>query len=589
MNNLLKKIRKTSERGQAIILIAFALVGMVAIVGLMIDGGILLIEYARLKRGIDAASIAAASQFRKGFVGADMRKAGEEFLQFNQSVSEVQIYTCDYPGTSHLEELCPPFAGPTRRKLVRVTASRYVDFGFMRVIGMNGTTIRATAVGEAASIDMVLVMDTSTSMAYETKAGGDPLHSDPALGPDLATDNQGDNPEFCNINMGNTHRCEPLGKVIDAAVSFVDELFYPYDRVAVVATTGQTGVSNVASREPVTVMDFNDNYVEDNNPATNDETTEIQAAIRSLRVYQPNRCQYPLTYNVNDPTNNPTNTVPCLNFRDQQNASAPVYYRSQNCPPKDIGYDDGTGTGTRIKDPSTCGPSNIGGGLYEAGYQFAAARQNSFWVVIALFGGPVNAFNPLGDEDRQCPTSTWDLSVSAGGGGSGYCRDEDIMPGTYNAATYNPAPVEDGGYDWSPYVMNDTNSRRHRFTINTATDPDTTVYPAAYNADDYARDGADYITSPTTGTTSSGQGATLFSICMGSYCRGYPNTHDPASAELLGRYMALEAGNQYNALGARTFTANHGLYYYAEQASDLGGPNGVFAKIAENIFTRISQ
>ena len=100
MTNMLKKIRKTSERGQAIILIAFSIVGLVAIVGLMIDGGILLIEYARLKRGIDSASIAAASQFRKGFDGADLEKAGEEFLKFNQSDADVTIFTCDIPDTT---------------------------------------------------------------------------------------------------------------------------------------------------------------------------------------------------------------------------------------------------------------------------------------------------------------------------------------------------------------------------------------------------------------------------------------------------------------------------------------------------------
>lgn len=47
MKNILAKIRKSSERGQAIILVAFSIVGLVAIVGLMTDGGILLIEYAR--------------------------------------------------------------------------------------------------------------------------------------------------------------------------------------------------------------------------------------------------------------------------------------------------------------------------------------------------------------------------------------------------------------------------------------------------------------------------------------------------------------------------------------------------------------
>ncbi len=175
MKTIFKRIRKASERGQAIILIAVALVGIVAIVGLMIDGGILLIEYARLKRGIDAASIAAASQFRKGFVGADLEKAGQEFLKLNQSNAEVTIYTCDYPDTSHDELLCPAYSNGVARKLVKVVAREYVNFGFMRVVGMNGTWISATSVGEAASVDMVLVIDTSTSMAFETDPAGDPL------------------------------------------------------------------------------------------------------------------------------------------------------------------------------------------------------------------------------------------------------------------------------------------------------------------------------------------------------------------------------------------------------------------------------
>jgi len=64
---------------------------------------------------------------------------------------------------------------------------------------------------------------------------------------------------------------------------------------------------------------------------------------------------------------------------------------------------------------------------------------------------------------------------------------------------------------------------------------------------------------------------------MGSYCRAYPNIYDPASAELLGRYMAEHSG------GAN---ANHGLYFYSNNAAGL---TGIFDDIAENIFTRISQ
>jgi len=103
----------------------------------MIDGGMTLLEYARLKRGIDSASIAAASQFRKGFVGADLEKAGQEFLKFNQSDAPVSIFTCDYPGTNHDATLCPA-VGTAKTQTSTITATRHVDFGFLRVIGING-------------------------------------------------------------------------------------------------------------------------------------------------------------------------------------------------------------------------------------------------------------------------------------------------------------------------------------------------------------------------------------------------------------------------------------------------------------------
>ncbi|MBK9602015.1 MAG: hypothetical protein IPO36_09250 [Anaerolineales bacterium] len=174
---MIKKLLKKSERGQAIILIAFAFVGLIAMVGLMTDGGILLIEYARLKRGIDAASVAAAQQFRKDFNGADLVAAADNFLKLNQSdVVDVVISMCDPTGAyggspaAHDASLCPD-PGQPARKLVRVTATRNVEFGFMRVLGINGSTIQATSVGEAASIDLVLIMDTSLSMSYGTSDG----------------------------------------------------------------------------------------------------------------------------------------------------------------------------------------------------------------------------------------------------------------------------------------------------------------------------------------------------------------------------------------------------------------------------------
>ena len=552
MKNILKKIHKSSERGQAIILIAASIVGLVAIVGLMVDGGILLIEYARLKRGIDSASIAAASQFRKPLpdptaaaaMGKAMEDAGREFLKFNQSDAEVTIFTCRYPGTNHDDALCPANTGGISRKLVRITARRYVNFGFMRIVGMNGTWITASSIGEAASIDLVLAIDTSSSMAYETttlaeSATADPDRSDAAVSGVHA----GDDPVACNTNP--LRRCEPMGTVKDVAVDFVDRLFFPYDRVALIAFTGQE-TDGTATREPFRMLPFSDNYTDDGDPATNDENTEIQSAIRRLIVFQPFVC----------PLDGSTPPGPCLYFDPN--------YIGQVCFPAFTGTKDADGnyiidpsTGNPILNPTSCGASNFGGGLFMAGDEFADARQDSFWVVIALIGGPANAAVTPDNPAGLCPSNTWDLP-----GGSGFCRDLDPMPATFVLPTSSMNDAASKAYatafNWAAYDF--TTATRHTKT------------EAAYDADDYARDGADHITSRTTG-----QGATLYSICMGSYCRAYPNIHDPASAELLGRYMAEHSG------GAN---ANHGLYFYSNNAAGL---TGIFDDIAENIFTRISQ
>jgi hypothetical protein len=538
MRTMSKRIRKFSERGQAIILVAAAIVGLVAIVGLMVDGGILLIEYARLKRGIDAASIAAASQFRKNFDPQDLVKAGEEFLKLNQSNATVTIYTCNVAGTSWDDTLCAANNNGIARKLVRVTAEEYVQFGFMRVIGMNGTWISASSVGEAASVDMVLVIDTSSSMAYETDPAGDPLKGEVT-----------ENPEDCNALMNDPdHRCEPLGKVIDAAIAFVDELFFPYDQVALVSSTGQDLASNAIDlRQPTTVLDLND-----------DEAV-VKDHIRNLKVFQPARCPMP-------PEAHTDYLYPCLYFNPG--------YITQSCYAKN-----------NALSPVTCGPSNIGGGLFEAGYQFANARQDSFWVVIALFGGPANASNTFDDRDRgKCPAGTWTLA-----GGNGYCRDEDTMP-----ASFTPPAVSDWNitsqrddffaysnnywenFDWSTYTFANDRGTSHSFTVNTSTTPPTYNFGADYDADDWARDGADFVAGD--------QGATLFAICMGEYCRSYPNSNDPASAEFLGRYMAEHAGDDLTAIPP--VTANHGLYFFAEDSSVVAD---AFLEISKNILTRLSK
>ena len=520
---------KKSERGQVIVLVAAAFVGLVAAFGLMVDGGILLIEYGRLKRGIDAASVAAAAQFRKGYQTQDLINAGEELLKYNQSVATVTVQTCKGDGAGNDQDLtlCPA-SGEPARKLVRVTASRTVNFGFLPLIGIRSTTITANSVGEAASIDMVIALDTSSSMAYETTVGGNENLSDPGT-----ASSPGDDPRVCNFTSAIPGRCEPMGTVKDVAKQFVSKMFFPYDRVALVTSASQTiGISGVAARDPVLLLPFNDNQ-----DSAGVATTEIQDAIDNVKVLTPVNCD--INY-WNDPyAVDFTAPGPCL--MDQDPTQYPGRYYGDLCFPYTFPppYPDPPADPPNPGDPTTCAPSNIGGALNMAGDQFISARQEAYWVVIDLFGGPPNATTSHitnGPVNGFCPPEDWGLP--------GFCRDEDP-----------------------------TSSNRH-YLVNG-------VYDPLYDADDFARDAADHVASPT-----KGQGATIFAICMGNPCQNYiaSDYADRDSADRLGHYMAEQAGDDPSA--SPPVVANHGLYFYSQNSAGL---TAIFDAIAANIFTRISQ
>ena len=504
---MIKKHLKNSERGQAIILIAFAIVGLVAIVGLMTDGGMLLVEYARLKRGIDAAAIAAALQFRKNYDVNDLSLASEEFLKLNQSdVYDVAIDTCD--SLPEEERDTDVLCAEPRRKLVRVTASRNITFGFLRVIGINDTIITATSVGEAASIDLLLVIDTSASMAYETATDGsgnpiNPNSSDP-----------GDDPALCNTN----ENCEPLESVKGVALNFINNMmFFPYDPVAIVTMTSQNAGG---FRNPMVVLPLSD------------DLTEVQTAIQNIKVFQPQDCN--------------TAYGPCLRRCTAADIADPAMttcyggtvgnYVRQECP---VAY---------VHGPASCNSSNVGGSLLIAGSEFARPdrmKQDSFWVVIALVGGPANATDSMGAMTDSNGDNYPDDPLAFGFCPTQYCRDASA-------------------------------ESRHFMNANG-------TFPDEYDAEDFARDQADFLANPVTGS-----GVTVFTIGLGYQIQNAnAATGDPLAGEKLLQYIAQEAGDTHDPnTGAITVTANHGSYYYTPDSNGLAA---IFSAIADNILTRISQ
>ena len=436
-------------------LVAIAFVGLIAMVGLMTDGGMLLIEYARLKRAVDASSIGAAQQFRKNFTQQDLVNAATEFLQLNQSdVFNVQAETCQTtPGD-------PVLCTTPLRKLVRVTASRHVTFGFLRIVGIDSTDITASSVGEAASVDLIMVIDTSISMAASTT--GDPNVIDP-----------GDDPSVCNQD----NSCQPLADVKAVAQAFADKLFYPYDRVGIIALTSQTAGG---SRDPALVWTLQSTGVGSTDQA------RVDAAIASLKVFQPRTCVQPLSSD--------TAAGPCLNYPDG------VDFAGQECP---------MFRNTNPNDPTTCNSTNGGAGLIDAGTEFGDSsivdvRKDSFWAVVLILSGTPNSSSPWSG-DTHHP--------------NGYCPH-------YGNLWTGPLCIQPS-MDWQAYPASADPSRHTTASSN-------------YTSLDYARDAADYVTDPT-----NGQGASIFSIGLGNrveHSSSYGGTADPAEAETYLKYAALTAG-----------------------------------------------
>ena len=519
------------ERGQAIIIITFAFIGLVAVAGLVIDTGMLMIEYGKLKRSVDAAAIAAAQEFRPDPNTGDlniqaMENAVWSFLSINQfnNVNNVVIHTCE--DTVDRPQLCnpDPEGNPVEnRKLVEVTATADIEFAFLKVVGINSTEMTVTSIGEAATIDLLLMIDTSGSMAYETS--GSPTSPE-----------TGDDPRVCNAN----DNCQPMRAVKDVAIEFVNSLIYfGYDRVAVVAMTGQAADSNaVVNRNPVEVL-----------PLSFDQNSII-GAINGLKVFQPRIC---------DGSNSPGECLEYLNG----SFNRPI------CQTYQILVSDPDPAVQSTADPSSCPSSNIGGMIelaqnaYSGSGNSANQRAESLWVSVLLASGPANATNPNDDYPNGfCPQNTWLGSFLPSPPIPKLCRD--AYPDTRHSAnsglvTYTN-PISGAEMDIS-----------------------------LYDADDYARDAADSLAA-----LKSGDGVTIYTIGLGAGVTvpsaGTPTqsctvatttgTRNCGEAEYLLRYIARDAGDDFNP------TINHGEYFFAPNNLTL---QNIFEIIAQNISTKISQ
>ena len=501
---------RRQTRGQIMLIIAVALVGLLAFTGLAIDLGRYFVVMGRLRQAADAGVLAAASQFRENNTLTDMTHAARSVIQANGfTPTTLQVDTCATdPGDPYL-------CNPPRRKKVRVIVTADMPTTFLRIVGIDTVHLRAEAVGEAAAMDVVVVLDTSESMTYDAPLG-DPMRD----------------PSQCNPVNG----CHPFEEVRSAAASFVSRILNlpaadEQDRVALVTFSngwrdGDTTLIYPPGTPAGSTIDAAWTY----------DYTTASAMINGMKVFDPGReCT---TADLNGSSDA---VGPCRRYDSGQ-------YVGLDCP---------LFHNPSYHDPSTCTTTNIGGGLFWAAQLLSTSgREDSLWVVVLLTDGAANATLPASNDDLtsedtlrltlpfgHCPSNTFSTPP--------FCRDDD--PDTRHSSTN-----------------------------------------ASYDADDYARDMADFVScsavSPAAGCAMGGQNAIIFSIGLGPLVlRSYGGSTKPDGGALL-RYIAAVGDDGDPATdpcqGITDYTTWCGNYYYSPSGSQL---NQVFEDIASRLFTRLTH
>jgi uncharacterized membrane protein len=128
--------RLHSDEGQVLVMVALMMVGVVSVVGLVSDGGLVFAQRRDLQNVADAAAAAGAMQINE----AVYRSTGEVVLD-EQLAREAAVFYLDAEGD--LDYVVSVMSGR-----VDVSVSRQATTGFLRVIGIDGVEVSASASAE---------------------------------------------------------------------------------------------------------------------------------------------------------------------------------------------------------------------------------------------------------------------------------------------------------------------------------------------------------------------------------------------------------------------------------------------------------
>jgi Flp pilus assembly protein TadG len=556
-----KTVQRWKTSGQALILIVITFFGLLLFLGLMVDLGQIFLAKGYLRRAADSASLAAAAQFRENRGIAEMRDAAYEVANMNGvSATSITVETCKNPDVND-PALCPK-VGDMPKKLVRVTIVMDYPLTFLSLLNIYTVRLVETSISEAASMDVVLVIDTSESMSFDAPFAAGEIGHDPR------------DPSVCNNDPD--HPCQPFKAVKSAALSFADRILdkpvsEEEDRLAIVTFANGWQPGSLGTQVALTW--------------TNEYATAAAAIgdpndpTKGLQVYDPGwACPYGLYGSaVVDHTQI---LSPCRYYGEDG-----TYY-NLSCPfCNDLdaaNMDNGVKHDADQAGISAFTTTDIGGAMLLAGNQFAVEkRPEALWVVVLLTDGQANAtfatkedIGQVGDSDiypSWIDPSLYDTVATHLP--LGFCPDTDWVGPSDNP---NRRYCQDGDVD----------------THHTLHDP-----PGNYDADDFARDQGRFVAcaanNPSAGCNGiKGQGGIIFTIGLGNEVLALDDDtihgQKPYGESLL-RFLAAvgDDGNPATDSCASTAIGNScGNYFFAQHGTDL---DKIFEAIYSRIFTRLTQ
>ncbi len=187
-----RNLLRERQKGQSLIIIIFALIGLLAFVGLGIDLGLVYVERVRVGRAADAAALAAVAELtleeaaharalsylhENGYpFGPDVRIVinGGPPTGTVQGPPPADARTIIWIDTAFSRDFTlPPAQQLNTASRIRVRVLRQVPMTFLQFIGFRQFPVEATAEAEnITSLDIALVYDRSGSMEFDTLCYG---------------------------------------------------------------------------------------------------------------------------------------------------------------------------------------------------------------------------------------------------------------------------------------------------------------------------------------------------------------------------------------------------------------------------------